>query len=214
MTPLFTDRLTLISTALTLASFYFFVRFSLRRHRDRQVTLNPGMRKKELGRYSGRFFASGIFTVLFGLLLALSCHLRTWHSFDDTVLLGKVVAHGEGESIKLDLDLPPMPAQTVTVQGRFWILRADMLVFDPRWRVIGLKNYVRIRSVDGLAKREERIAGGSFSHVDLAGASPVFQLFSRLPAMPWLCTAKSDASPLKPPQGEVEIHLIAGGFAG
>lgn len=208
------DRLTIATAALALASLYFFGKYCRRAYRDRRARLNPGMYRRELGRYGGRFFASGFFTGVFLLLFALSFHLATWRKFDQSLQLGKVVAHDEGKEIKLDLDIPPDAPRTVTVTGKFWILRADMLLFDARWRFLGLQNYVRPRSIDGLEKREDRIGGAYASRADIGGSSPVFEVLARLPGMTWLYTAKRDSSPLKPPRGEVEIHLIAGGFAG
>lgn len=208
-----TDRLTIVAVLGLLLFGVLFLRYASRRFRGWRGRRRPGYRP-ELGRYGGRFFASSAGLLASLLLLVVAVHLSSWQAFDQSATIGTVKASGRAGAITLAIKLRSLPERTVALTGRHWVIRGDLILFPPRYRVIGLRNYFRARAADGLSSPTERLAGTPLSHEELQPPSWLFALLSRLPSMPWIFTVKSDATPIKDPGADVTLFVTPSGMAG
>ena len=208
-------RFTLFALVVFLPSFGYFLKYLSRWLRERGGRRRPGSHRPAVGRYGGRFLFSGVMSLCFLALLALGAHFdMAWQPFNGSTLQGKVKAHRDGEAMVLELKLAGVPDQTVSLVGKFWIVRSETIVFNPRLRAVGLGGYYRVRSVDGLVDRGQRIAGGYAARQELQPSSLVFRGARKLGFLSSLLVAAEDASPLKDPKGETELWAIPGGSAG
>ena len=215
MKPLEFDRPVVIALVLTIICAAFFGKYLRRAFRDWYRKRHPGSYKEQYGRFGGRFFTSAVGLVLSLLLLALGSHLSTdWLVFDQSMMLGKVTAAPKGGGMELTVELEGLPSQTVQVEGNYWVVRWEVLQFNPRLRLLGLRNYSRIRTVDGIARPEDRIVGAAETRQELAPQSFLFAMLQKVPYTDWIATVSNEVSPAKKPRGEVEVWTIPGGSAG
>ena len=200
-------KLTVLASALLVFTLLWFGHYLARRRRKRRGSFDPVP-------FGGRFALSGIAVVLSLLLPLFSVAVSSWHAFDASVLAGRVKASREGQVMNLDLTLDGVPPQIVKLKGRYWVVRFELLAFNPRLRLLGLRNYYRIRYVDGLESRGDRIAVRHLSRKELADDAILYLLLNKIPFLDRIAVARLGASSLKEAKGVSEIWITSSGSAG
>lgn len=208
------DRLTVTGIVLLLISLLYLVKYSKRRYREWYRVRHPGSYKQEYGRYYGRYALSAAGVVVGLKLVLLGMHLATWLPMTAATKVAAVESRPAGGKMELTVSGAGAP-RTVSLEGKVWVVRSEVLAFHSRLGILGLGRYCRPRFVDGLGRAEDRIKGVYTSREELAPRSLVFAWFRWLdPYLGGIVRTREEVSPAKPPSGREEIWVVEGGSAG
>lgn len=210
------DRLTLTGVAILLISLAYLVKFSKRRYREWYRVRHPGSYKQEYGRYYGRYFLSALGTFFGIVLIVLGAHLATWLPMVAATKVAIVESRQSDGKMQLAVSGTGTGGdRTLSLQGKHWVVRSEVLAFHEKLAILGLGRYCRARYADGLVAPGDRIKGSYASREELAPSSPIYALFSIVsPYLAPVIRTREEVSPAKPPSGKEEVWVIEGGSAG